>query len=299
MNPPPTEAALVFQTPHQKACQESRLVLEAVGIACEAIHRDGVWQLWVRPEDRDAAIGELSGYQQDQSLESNRKRTPTPVFGGSWWGVIVYATTLILIASVSLSPPSQEIWRSIGRMHAGDVMAGQLYRVVTALTLHADSGHLLSNLGYGGLFGLLTGRILGGGIGWLTILVAGAGGNLINAMARNADHASIGASTAVFAALGIMVAHALRPRPGNQQTAMERWRPLIGGALLMAFTGIGGENTDVGAHFAGFAAGLVLGAAVARLPYRWLDSTKVQMTAGSVAIAIVTLAWTIAIAKGS
>jgi len=51
--------------------------------------------------------------------------------------------------------------------------------VVTALTLHVDSGHLITNLGFGMLFGYLAGQLLGPGIAWASILAAGALGNFL------------------------------------------------------------------------------------------------------------------------
>src|SRR5438132_399884 len=48
------------------------------------------------------------------------------------------------------------------------------------------------------------GRLLGPGLGTWLVLLAGAGGNALNAWVHVAHHTSIGASTAVFGALGIL-----------------------------------------------------------------------------------------------
>ena len=113
------------------------------------------------------------------------------------------------------------------------------------------------------------------------------------------DHSSIGASTAVFAALGIMVAHALRPRASMPQSKMKRWSPLIAGVLMLAFIGVGGEHTDVVAHVTGFLAGLMIGWIGCRLPDRWLAKGAVQLWTGVVTIAIVTGSWIIAVMSAS
>lgn len=275
---------------------EARLVLESAGIANEAVHHAGRWHLIVDAIDQEAALSELDAYRRDNPAPSIRLGVKTRLFGGAGTGVFVYAAILVLVMAAASSPESRETWHSIGQMNAGQVTDGQWWRTITALMLHVDVAHLMSNLVYGAVFGFLAGRILGGGIGWLTIVVSGSLGNALNAAFRGAEHTSIGASTAVFAALGMLVAHALRPRRDLGQTVMQRWTPLIGGVVMLGLTGVGGERTDVGAHVAGFFAGLALGAIAARLPGRWLASGPIQVVAGFLAVAITVVAWLVAIA---
>jgi membrane associated rhomboid family serine protease len=180
-------------------------------------------------------------------------------------------------------------------MQAGEVVTGQWWRAVTALTLHADAGHVLANLVFGAVFGLLAGRALGGGVAWLVIVAAGVLGNLANAWVRPPEHVSIGASTAVFASLGMLVAHALYHWRDERGTGLRRWRPLVGGLLLLAYTGVGGPRTDVVAHVTGFLAGLLIGWAGCRLPPRVLASGRVQAAAGLAALVIVVVAWAAAL----
>ncbi len=289
------EPEVVFQSRTKGPCMEARFVLESVGIRAQSMRLDGQWCLLVPPDQASEALRELAGYQRDLEQEALPPPAPVKTYQGAVFGVVGYVAILIAVAAVSSDPETRQTWVSAGKMLAGEVMAGQWSRSVTALTLHADVGHLLSNVGYGAVFGLLVGRVLGGGVGWLTILVAGALGNTINAFFRDADHGSIGASTAVFAALGVLVSHALRPRSHAQEKLMKRWAPLIGGVLLMAFTGISGERTDVGAHTAGFIAGMALGYIACRTPERLLGNLRVQAICGFVAFAIVVFAWVVAV----
>ncbi len=299
MNDPVGNREIAFRSQHRNACMESRLVLEASGIGTEVIHQQGEWLLVVSGRDFAAATEELEAYRADNSSEVKHRHARVSTFQWAFIGVLGYAAIIILVAIFSGSSESKPRWFSIGRMNAGDVMDGQYWRTVTALTLHNDFGHLLSNLVFGGLFGFMAGRILGGGVAWLTIVIAGSFGNLLNAMMRDPNHSSIGASTAVFAALGVMVAHALRPRSSMHEKAMRRWSPLIGGVVLFAFTGVGGENTDVRAHLTGFFGGLAIGWFVSRLPDRLLASGQVQAAAGITATSIVIIAWTAAIATAN
>ncbi len=281
----------IFQTRHRKECFESRLVLASAGVSAEAHQDDGWWMLVVRSDDAATARTELDAYQRENSDSLPRRRIAIPIYGGAATGAGVYAAVILLVALFSETSAYGVPWRSVGRMQAGLVMDGQWWRVVTALTLHLDAGHILSNLVFGLVFGVLAGRVLGGGVAWLVIVIAGALGNFANAIVQPSDHSSIGASTAVFAALGLLVAHALRPRSHVQDKLFKRWSPLIAGALLLAFIGVGGERTDVTAHVTGFLGGMLVGWIGCRLPGRWLASRKVQISAGVAAIGLVTAAW--------
>jgi membrane associated rhomboid family serine protease len=154
----------------------------------------------------------------------------------------------------------------VGELDAARVQAGQWWRAWTALTLHVDGPHLAANLAAGVWFGYLAARQMGAGSAWL-LTVTGAGiANLLEGLLGPADHTSVGASTAVFAALGAMSAFSWRERLPLRQHWGRRWGPLVAGVILLGWTGSAGEGTDVIAHLAGFAVGAVLGATVALPP---------------------------------
>lgn len=291
MYKPPPGYETVFATRHRDECQKSRLVLEAAGISAEAGYREGLWLLVVQAADLAKATAELEAYREENPDPSAQSNTAVPVYGGAVAGVVVYAGIIILIFIWTAHSAFGLQWLAVGRMQAGNVMAGESWRTVTALTLHLDVGHILSNLVFGIVFGLLAGHVLGGGVAWLTIVVAGALGNFMNAAVQAPTHSSIGASTAVFAALGVIVSHALRPRSTARERPLRRWSPLIGGVLLLALTGVGGERTDVVAHLTGFLAGMLMGWLGCGLPEHWLAGVTVQKCAGAVTVTIVVLAW--------
>lgn len=296
MDATPTDHATVFRTREQRECRESHLVLDAAGIPAETVFRDGWWWLIVNRGDVAIATAELEAYRRENPKRSECRGPAVPLYRGAVLAVLVYAGVLILIAIQTAQGAYGLEWLSAGRMQAGRVVAGEWWRVVTALTLHLDAGHLLANLTFGVAFGFLAGRVLGGGVAWFAIVIAGAFGNLLNALAQPATHSSIGASTAVFATLGVIVSHALRPRASFPERPLKRWSPLIGGVLLFAFTGLGDERTDVVAHVTGFLAGLLVGRVGRRLPHRWLASRDVQQWAGFATIAMVATAWVVGLA---
>jgi hypothetical protein len=79
---------------------------------------------------------------------------------------------------------------------------------------------------------------------------------------------------------------------------LRRWAPVAAGAMLLAFLGFGGERVDVGAHVAGFAVGVGLGLSVVHWPALALDSARLQLRAGLGCLAVLALAWALALATG-
>ncbi len=291
------EPAVAFQSSDRAECMELRLVLEAAGIAARAETRQGQWFLIVGAGDLAEAEAELDAYRRENESRSTPALPVAPVYDGATAGVIAYAALVTLIALATLPWGLGLDLFTPGEMQAGKVLAGEGWRTVTALTLHVDEGHVASNLLFGILFGFLAGRAVGGGVGWLTIVLAGALGNLLNALVQQPEHTSVGASTAVFAALGLLVANALRPRVSSHESLLRRWRPLVGGLMLLGLVGVGGERTDVTAHVTGFLAGLLIGAISSRLPTHWLADEKVQWLAGLATIVMLSIAWVMALSE--
>ncbi len=186
-------------------------------------------------------------------------------------------------------------WLAAGAAQAGAIAHGSWWRAVTALTLHADEGHLVGNLLAGMVIGTLAAQLLGQGLAWLAILLAGSIGNLIAVLLRGPDFAAIGASTAVFGALGIVSAFTRQRRWRERHLRMRRLAPLGAGVLLLAFLGFGGERTDVVAHMTGFAAGLGTGWALARWFEQVPRGDRAQWVYGSAAAGLLVVAWAIAL----
>lgn len=145
-------------------------------------------------------------------------------------------------------------WYAFGRLSAESVLNGDWYRTITALALHKNLAHLFSNLGGLLLFTGALQRLKGIGIAWLLTIGAGALGNWFNAYFYQESHYSIGASTAVFGALGALVILG----GSNRFTAgKQMFAALAGGVGLVAMLGVSAQ-TDVMAHIFGFLAGILL-----------------------------------------
>lgn len=216
------------------------------------------WVLLVVPEKADFLAHQLDLYEEEilhwPPPEPSAHEYPTglsPVF--------VWAFLLILSYGASLYWPVLQEW---GRVDADAVRGGEFYRVLTALFLHADFGHLLSNLLIGGFFLFFCARQMGAVLAVIATFAAGAGGNFLNVLLYQPEpHFSIGASTAVFGTVGLLVAYPLGNGQfqGNRRILQRSLIPILAGMALLAFLGTGDEFTDTTAHLTGFVSGIFLG----------------------------------------
>jgi len=237
----------------------------------------------------------------DAYTEENQASPPPPTTvlkqGSGWPGVLGYVSVLVLMFWFQNQGILGVPWFDAGKTNAGLIRQGEWWRTVTALSLHSDVRHLISNIGFGGLIGLFAGQLLGSGVAWLSILFAGAAGNLLNAWVRDSGHTSVGASTAVFAAFGIIAAFASIRRRHLPASRPARYTPVVGAVILLSFLGTSGQRTDVFAHVAGFLAGLLFGALLGKLGDRILLGTRGQLLCGVGAVAFLGLAWLIALTQ--
>ncbi len=215
----------------------------------------------------------------------------------AWIGCVGYVAVLVAVAVLN----SSGAWRldafDTGELDAARVQSGQWWRAWTALTLHVDGPHLAGNLVAGVWFGYFAARQLGVGTAWLLIVIGAGLANLLEGLLGPAMHHSVGASTAVFTALGLLAAYTWRVRLLLPQRWALRWGPLIGGIVLLAFTGSGGPETDVAAHLAGFSVGALFGAVVASRSGGRALSRVPQWLTGAIALVSMTGAWCCALAS--
>ncbi len=272
------------------ACAEFALVLTSLGIGHERRPGPAGDSLWVDPRDHVRAVEQLRQY-----LRENRRRPEPalvwPEHPHAWYGVMAYALVLMVITLAVATGAGGYNWESRGILDAGFLQRGEVWRALTALTLHADLGHLMSNLGFGALFGYPAARLFGPGLAWLLILVGGGIAYSIDALLHPPSHRLLGASTAVFTALGLIAAYGWRRHLRRWSPWARRSAPLIAGIALLAFTGTGGENTDILAHLMGFIVGAFIGVACARVRLPEPGNARAQWISGALALAIIASAW--------
>lgn len=290
---PALSAAYSRGTPSGEQARTWALVLRSQHIAHRLDRTAGTWSLWVPEDVHLEATTQLARYEEENAGWTVHL-PPGPAFDNTTTTALValalgifHTVTGLYLAGFGHAPIR---WVELGSAHAGPIMAGEWWRVVTALTLHADAAHILGNLAFGGFFITLLCRQLGAGFGWSLVLWSGILGNLINAVLQDPAHRAIGASTAVFGAVGLL--SGLRMMEPQWYAWKDRVLPVAVGLIFLGLLGSGGERTDLGGHLFGFLAGLGLGAGVgAWLKAHALPSRRTQRAMGGLAVLILVVAW--------
>jgi len=238
------------------------LVLDARAIPCHLEYDGESWSLLVPPRYLVSAVHQVRLFEEENRNWPPRLPPAHPLTENTLatLSVLLLLATFHNITRLDLSlagghPPD---WIALGNANAALIRDGQWWRLVTALTLHANALHLFSNLAIGGVFIVCLCRELGSGLAWSLILGSGVLGNLLNSLFQSPDHRSVGASTAVFGTVGILAAVSmLRSRSHFRK----RWLllPTAASLALLAVLGTEGNHTDLGAHLFGFVSGMALG----------------------------------------
>jgi membrane associated rhomboid family serine protease len=286
----------VFRSARRGACDERALVLVAVGISCEVEFDEG-YVVLVESSERERALQQLWLYEQEKASRPLPVPGATPRPGG-WRGSLVYIAVLLLPPwAIAQGWFARDLY-DIGVMDPERIRAGEWWRAFTAMTLHWDATHLFGNLAGGALLGISAAQVWGSARAWLLITAAGALANLAEGMMDIGHYESAGASTAVFAALGLVATHAWRSR-ATQMRELRDWAPLIAGIALLGMFGAGAQDpeapvsdpTNVLSHALGFGIGALFGLlAATRRGTRWLDALPAWIAA-VVTPAVVLLAW--------
>ena len=290
-------AVALFETTQE--AHEAGLAILAMGHAYWLLPHEEAYIICVATPKLPAVRHELEVMQSlgKRSLPNNRQAPYRELTVGIW-SFALYAILLSACFTAQFFFPL----KSAGRVDATLMMdQGEWWRAVTALTLHGDVVHLASNMVAGIGFAFLLARFFGAGAGWLLILMTGAAGNALNAWVHYPEaHFSIGASTAVFAALGLITGVGLWVavmQPAERWT-MPRWLiPAFGGLTLLGLLGVGeglDGRIDVAAHISGFMCGGVVGFLCATRQRFFVQAAAYSRWIGVFVIVLLGLAWSMA-----
>jgi rhomboid protease GluP len=277
-------------------CREFSLMLEARGIEHDLQLRDGhdeLWELRVAVPWIERAEDEIRRYSAERRLARPSIRRFEPFTGGGV-GAGAFVFVLLLVAYAAGLQLFGADWFAVGALNAGPARS-QWWRAITAMTLHVDQLHLFSNLFAGLVVGAAASRLLGPGIAWFATLASAAAGNYLEMWIAPPSHQAVGASSAVFAALGLVSGLAWSYRLGLRERKWYRWAPLIVGASLLTLFGAGGERVDVLGHLLGFLFGTLAGCLLAILGVPRSRATRTQWLFGGAALLSIACAWFLAL----
>lgn len=301
------------RTADRRRSQHHALVLTAIGIESGSMVVDGEWIVLARMADADRARAEIARHDEENRGWPPRETHPVPVSQGLY-AALAYATILGTMFLWQKEHRFDVDWLRVGRAEAARITSGEWWLSITALSLHADAVHVLGNVVFGAAFGVVLAQSVGVGLAWIAFFVSGALGNYANAWIQPGEHASIGASTAVFGALGAQVAYEWMKRKDLASAPWRRWAPVIGGLALLGWLGAGGSfqegastrdnvrtleqtlsTVDVMAHATGFLSGAAIGALLGLRKKRWRLSLAWQIALTLAPLAGLAGAWALAL----
>ena len=204
--------------PEKDTAWEWALVLAARGLPVRVRMDDTTgsppYVIQTQVEFLDTALRELSAYENENRPVPELEFEPA-AHDNTSMTILVLACLCVfhfitlnswhfLHFDASLHPVD---WQGLGAAVCWDCLFNnEWWRYITALTLHADAAHLLANCVIGGVLLVPLCRELGSGAGWFLVLAAGMLGNYLNCRMQGPNHASLGASTAIFGGVGISAA---------------------------------------------------------------------------------------------
>jgi len=274
-NPDSEEWVDVGHFPTLNQAHEHGLVILAMGEACRVIETEkvGEYELQAELQPAPKVSTELQVYRQEMAepVTSSSLADERASYPAGWWLCGVWVLTLLAVFYWQGQDPS--LVTRAASSNLGFLDLKEWWRPFTALFLHADLSHLIGNLVSGVIFGALVSRAIGASRAWALILACGSLGNIITArITYPEEFISLGASTAVFAALGILsglgVSETLRDRARLPWARIAA--PAVAGLILLGW--LGGSHqaqTDVLGHVFGFSSGLVAGITVGTLQNRF------------------------------
>jgi len=279
---------------------EWSLVLHSRGIP-HILKTDGDgWSLQVDEIYKDRAIEEI------RAFEAENDHWPLKAFGAhgreyelkAIEGTVFASIAVFSVFALFLSDSLRPILIEIGANDGERLLSGQWWRIITALTLHADPVHLLSNLFMGTIFLVLLSQLVGTPIAWTLALFTGAVGNLASAVLVQRHGASIGASTSIFGLLGSISGFCLIRASREKQSYRRPLFYLGAGLALLSFLGVGDANTDRTAHLMGFLIGLVSGGLLGPRPQKATEfAERYRLLIYTILTALVAASWAVALAS--
>ena len=279
----------------RQQAEQWSLVLRAANIPSVIEFEKRSWVIKVSALHEQKALQEIAAFMEENTdwpPYRPQKKLPLPVLTKYQPPTLLMMGALVIFFIITGPWSGSSEWFTRGAVSGRQIFEhGQWYRLVTALTLHADVVHLVGNILIGGILVHFLCRLLGNGLGWFLILASGTLGNLMNIYLHGSSHNSVGFSTAIFGTIGILSGYQAVSK--RSAALKEILLPLAAGAGLLAFLGAGGPRTDLGAHFFGLLAGAVLGILLVFLPSQriLINKTSLQINLFGASLAIVGLCW--------
>lgn len=285
----PAEPILIPARSRRQA-MDWALVLASQDIISTIVCDEKQWGVLVEEPDAERSRNIL--FQWRKENRGWKWQQPVPVTGIVFhWASILWALGIALLYAWSIHSNVKEA----GMMNSQAVLDGQWWRLFTAITLHADPGHLASNAISGALLiGLAMARY-GAGVALLGSFLGGVLGNVAGLfLFARAGHLSLGASGMVMAALGLLAVQSVIHWRKNLAASSLIVRALAAAVLILVLTGFSPQS-DVVAHVGGFIGGAFIGFCLNWIPPKYLHENITNLSAGIVVFGLLIATWALAL----
>jgi len=175
-----------------------------------------------------------------------------PTFALIAANVAVYAFTSFLSGNIITT--SDNVIAAFGQDNYAILLNGEVWRLATAMFIHADIVHIFGNMLFLLIFGLRAEDMFDIKEYLMIYFVSGLSGGLLT-LAFWPNVLSVGASGAIFGVLGATIIYARRSVGASIMTALMY-------AFFLFIINVG-PNVNYLAHLGGLAAGLLIGYALA------------------------------------
>jgi rhomboid protease GluP len=219
--------------------------------------------VWCKQHEA-AQRGEDVQYQRVIRHPWQRRQTTTMMVTQALFGINVAVFLGMLLSGASAMSPSAETLLAWGANFGPLTLSGQWWRLLASCFVHIGIIHLGFNMWCLWSLGELAEHLYG----WLTFacvyLLCGISGSLVSVWWHTPPALSAGASGAIFGLAGAVIASLKLGEfasPAALRPVMQSLIAFVGYNLLFGVLGA----TDNACHMGGLAAGLVLGALIAKL----------------------------------
>lgn len=243
-------------------------MLTSIGIASRVDLAEGGNGLAISTSEEDAArardaIAQYESEDRERRAIAALPPPAVPEWGSS--GLGVFSAWAILAFFGLVGPVTRgDPWFENGAAMSTRMAAGEPWRAVTALSLHADIAHAAGNAAASLILMTMVAWRVGPGLGAALAVGGGVLGNFAAAWAHGAGHTSVGASTATFAALGLLTGFEVVEGRARRHRRRRAVGVIAASMALLGFLGTS-EGSDLAAHLFGWAAGVLLA-----LPIAWM-----------------------------
>lgn len=238
------------------------LVVLALGRPYWLVPSPEGYRLCVEAEAAARVREQLARYDRESVDWPPKPVVETATYGTDLITPLLWSLTMLVVFHLQGTHPA---WVERGALDAAAIFdRGEWWRIATALFLHGDGAHVIANALSGIFLFMAVLKTMGRVAGWALVAVSAMAANLaVAALAYPEPYRSLGSSTAIFAGLGLLTGRMLGVlvRADRRQRGRGMFVALGSGVIVLALYGAGGgeARVDLGAHLAGFGAGLVGG----------------------------------------